>query len=84
MGAAHIGIPLEDTDVTFRTNLVTLSDAHRYEDRVMLDHSADEITTEEANILIEAISTCFTNEFLCFYKGVSYRHCLLWKDESLD
>src|SRR5665647_664336 len=50
--AVSMGIPLSDTDVTFRTNLVTLSEADRYEDRVILDHSADEITTEEARLII--------------------------------
>ena len=46
--AASIGVPLKDNDVTFRCNLVTLSDEENYEDKTMLDYSAGEITTEEA------------------------------------
>ena len=46
--AASIGVDLKDTDVTFRTNLVTLSDEANYEDKTMLDYSAGEISTEEA------------------------------------
>lgn len=82
--AASIGIQMNDTDIAFRTNLVTLSDAGEYSQRIMLDHSSDEITTAEAGQLIDAINDCFSNDFLTFYKGVSYRHCLIWKDGSLD
>lgn len=82
--AVSMGIPLSDTDVTFRTNLVTLSEADRYEDRVILDHSADEITTEEARLIIEDTNRYLENDFFTFYAGVSYRHCLLWKEGSLD
>ncbi len=46
----------------------------------MLDHSADEITTPEADLLIKALDEKLGNEFRRFYTGVSYRHCLLWKD----
>ena len=35
--AASIGVPLKDNDVTFRCNLVTLSDEENYEDKTMLN-----------------------------------------------
>ena len=39
---------LKDTDVSFRCNLVTLSEEEgAYEDRVILDHSADEISSRD-------------------------------------
>ncbi len=82
--AASIGIDLRDTDVTFRTNLVTLSEAKRYEDRVMVDYSSDEISTEEAHQLLDTIQAHFNNELYTYYKGISYRHCLLWEKGSLD
>ena len=82
--AISMGVPMAADDVTFRTNLVTLSEAENYEDRIMLDHSCDEITTEESVPLIEEVNRQFKNDFLSFYKGVSYRHCLLWKNGSLD
>lgn len=82
--AASIGIDLRDTDVTFRTNLVTLSEAERYEDRVMVDYSSDEISTEEAHQLLDTIQAHFNNELYTYYKGISYRHCLLWEKGSLD
>ncbi len=82
--AISMEVPMAADDVTFRTNLVTLSDVENYEDRIMLDHSCDEITTEESVPLIEEVNRNFKNDFLRFYKGVSYRHCLLWKNGSLD
>lgn len=70
--ALSIGIELGESDVTYRTNLVTLSDADKLEDRTMLDYSAGEISTEEAAELISALKTAFSPVEL--YTGVSYRH----------
>ena len=53
--AASIGIPLKDTDVTLRCNLVTLSEEEPFEQKTMLDYSAGEISTEEAKELIAAL-----------------------------
>lgn len=53
--AASIGIDLKDTDVTLRCNLVTLSDDEDYENKTILDYCADDISSEEAKILIEYI-----------------------------
>ena len=50
--AVSIGIDLGADDVTFRCNLVTLSDSDNYEDAEMLDYSAGEISTKEAEVLI--------------------------------
>lgn len=76
--AASIGVKLKDTDVTFRTNLVTLSDDEPYENKIMMDYSAGEISTEEAAQLIEAVEKELGTEFAHFYSGVSYRHLLVW------
>ena len=53
--AASIGIDLQDTDVTLRCNLVTLSEDHSYQDKMMVDYCADDISSQEAKILIEYI-----------------------------
>ena len=53
--AASIGIPLTETDVTYRCNLVTLSEEEPYENKRMLDYSAGEITTAEAKIIISSV-----------------------------
>ena len=78
--AVSMGLTLAPDDVAIRANTVSLSDAERYEDRIMLDNAADEITTEEAAILIEAINKELSDEFKKLYVGVAYRHCLLWKN----
>ena len=79
--AVSMGICMQPDETAFRCNLVTLSeDEALYEDKIMIDHSADEITTEEADELIKALQEHFGNESRTFYTGVSYRHCLIWKD----
>lgn len=78
--AASIGIDLKDTDVTLRCNLVTLSDEEEYEKKTILDYCADDISSEEAKILIEYIQEKLGNDKFRFYPGVSYRHCLVWSN----
>lgn len=78
--AASIGIDLKDTDVTLRCNLVTLSDDEDYEKKTILDYCADDISSEEAKILIEYIQEKLGNDKFRFYPGVSYRHCLVWSN----
>ncbi len=80
--AASIGVDLKDTDVTFRTNLVTLSDEEEYENKTMLDYSAGEISTEEAAELIKAVEEALHTEYAHFFAGVSYRHLLVWANGS--
>ena len=76
--AASIGIDLKNTDVTLRCNLVTLSDEDNYEDKTILDYCADDISSEEAKVLIDYIEENLGNDTFSFYSGVSYRHCLVW------
>lgn len=82
--AASIGIDLKATDVTFRCNLVTLSDEPEYSDKTMVDYCADDISSAEAKILIEYIEEKLGNDTFSFYPGVSYRHCLVWDNGVVD
>jgi 2,3-bisphosphoglycerate-independent phosphoglycerate mutase len=82
--AASMGIDLSDTDVAFRTNLVTLSGDGIYEELTITDHSSGDITSEEAKILIEYINESFGTDTLQFYPGVSYRHALIVKNGSTN
>ena len=82
--AASIGVKMLDNDVTFRTNLVTLSDEENYEDKTMLDYSAGEITTEEAAELIKAIANELDTDVIKYYPGISYRHLCVWNGGSTD
>lgn len=77
--ALSIGAPMKDTDVALRCNLVTLSEEEeKYEERVMIDHSSDEISTEEAAVLIKAVADELGSDTYRFYAGTSYRHCVIW------
>ncbi|MBM6948244.1 cofactor-independent phosphoglycerate mutase [Mordavella massiliensis] len=78
--ALSIGVDMAADDVSFRCNLVTLSEEEeRYEDRHMLDHSSDEISTEDAAILLADLKKDLEREGYTFYAGTSYRHLLVWK-----
>lgn len=82
--AASIGVEMRDDDVTFRTNLVTLSDEENYEDKTMVDYSAGEITTEESTQLIEALAKELDTDNIKFYPGISYRHLCVWNGGSMN
>lgn len=76
--ALSIGVPMKDTDVAIRCNIVTLSEEEPYEEKTIIDHSSGEISTEEASVLLEAVKKELENETYKFYTGTSYRHCLIW------
>ncbi|MGI6096927.1 MAG: cofactor-independent phosphoglycerate mutase [Dethiobacteria bacterium] len=82
--AASMGVELRDSDITFRCNLVTLSEEKVYAQKKMLDHSADEISTAEARELIEAVNDQLGRGKMHFYPGVSYRHLLVWEEGPYD
>lgn len=82
--AVSIGVTLNDEDVTMRCNLVTLSEESNFEEKIMVDYSSDEITTEEAKELIKALKPMVDNEIMTLYSGISYRHCLKIKGYSKE
>lgn len=73
--AVAMGISLSDADVTYRTNLVTLSGEPVFAARTMLDYSSGEISSVESGELIEALQPVFAAHGLELYAGISYRHC---------
>ena len=77
--ALSIGVDMKATDIALRCNIVTLSEEDvPYEERTILDHSSDEISTEDAAVLLDAVKEVFENEIYHFYVGTSYRHLLIW------
>ena len=83
--AASIGIDMKPTDVSLRCNLVTLSeDGKPYEEKTIEDYCADDISTEEAQELIDAVQKELGSDTFHFYTGVSYRHCLIWRGGTTD
>ena len=76
--ALSIGVDMLPTDVSYRCNLVTLSEEPGdYQDKIILDHSADEITTQEAVILLNDLKKYLEIPGYTFYPGISYRHLLI-------
>ena len=82
--AISIGIPMSDADVSFRCNLVTVTEAEPYEEKVIIDHSSGEITSEESAELIKAVQDKLGQPGLTFFPGISYRHILLWENGPWD
>lgn len=79
--ALSIGAGMEEGDVAFRCNLVTLTEKDApYEKQTILDHSSDEIRTEDAKILLQAVLDRMEVPDGKFYVGTSYRHCMIWKN----
>ena len=82
--ALSIGVPMKDTDVALRCNIVTVSDGDEpFEEKVIIDHSSGEISTEDCSVLLEAVKKELENETYQFYAGTSYRHCLIWDHGSV-
>ncbi|MDR1629909.1 MAG: cofactor-independent phosphoglycerate mutase [Oscillospiraceae bacterium] len=82
--AVSIGVKLLDTDVTLRCNLVTLSEEADYSEKMMIDYSAGDISSKDAAEIIKSVQERFGNEIFSFYNGVSYRHCLVWQNGTVD
>lgn len=82
--ALSIGAPLNDGDVTFRANLVTLSDEENFSEKTMTDYSSDEISTDEAKILIDYLKENLPLGSLKLFSGISYRHLLVWPNGSTN
>jgi len=79
--AANLGIDLEDDDVAFRCNLITvLGDT-------LSDYSAGHISSKEAAALVRHLDQKLGTNRVRFFPGVSYRHLVLIKrgvDEHLE
>ena len=78
--ALSIGIKFGIDDASYRCNLVTLSDETEYESRTMIDYSSDEISTAEGKELLEYVGNRLGTDQIRFYSGISYRHCVIWKN----
>jgi 2,3-bisphosphoglycerate-independent phosphoglycerate mutase len=79
--AASIGVRLDDEDVAYRCNFVTLiSNAGK---TIMDDYSSGHISTAEARELIYGLSSALKSNGISFYPGISYRHLMVWRNGSV-
>lgn len=81
--ALSVGVEMEPDDIIFRANVVTLTEEEPYAQKTILDHSSGEISTAEADALMDAIRENFNDETFQFYTGTSYRHIMVWKHGRL-
>ena len=85
--ALSIGVPMKDTDIALRMNIVSITDDPTlpFEKQTIIDHSSSEISTEDCAVLVEAVRKQLECEEFKFYVGTSYRHCLIWdKGQIID
>ncbi len=81
--ALSIGVDMKPTDISFRCNIVTVSEEEAdYSDKTIIDHSSSEISTEDAAVLLKAVSDVLEKEYAGykFYVGTSYRHLTIWEN----
>lgn len=81
--ALSVGVTMEPTDIIHRCNLVTLSENEPYAEKTIIDHSSGEISTADADILMDAVREAFNNEQFQFFTGTSYRHITVWKNGTV-
>ncbi len=77
--ALSIGVPMKETDIALRCNIVTISEGDEpFSEKTIIDHSSSEISTEDCAVLLEEVAKELADETYQFYVGTSYRHCLIW------
>ena len=72
--AASMGVELKGNDVALRCNTICV------ENGFIKNHSAGQISTEEATVLIKELNSKLGTSEIKFYPGVSYRHLLVLKN----
>lgn len=79
--ALSIGVPMKETDIALRCNIVTISEKEDvFEEKTIIDHSSSEISTEDCAVLLEAVREELQKAPYYFYVGTSYRHCMIWEN----
>ncbi len=72
--ATSLGIPVDEGEVLFRCNLVSVKDGK------MHDYSAGHIGNEEAQRIIHDLNDQLGNDTITFFPGLNYRHILKIKN----
>ncbi|HEY93884.1 MAG TPA: cofactor-independent phosphoglycerate mutase [Dehalococcoidia bacterium] len=68
--ATSLGIPVDEGEVLFRCNLVSVKDGK------MHDYSAGHIGNEEAQRIIDDLNNQLGSDTITFFPGLNYRHIL--------
>ncbi len=81
--AASMGVALKPNQVAFRMNLVTL-DLRSDDEIIMLSHSSGDISTAEAEQIVESLKQGIRTPEITIHQGVAYRHLLVWDNGPED
>ncbi len=76
--AAALKAPVDENDIIFRMNLVTVSEFS--ENGIMIDYSAAHITDKEAKKIISSLKENLEDEAWKIIPGFQYRHLLIRKN----
>ena len=76
--ALSVGVQMKPTDVVLRCNIVTVTEDEPFAEKTIIDHSSGEISTQDADILMDAVREAFDNDTFRFYTGTSYREITVW------
>ena len=82
--ALSVGVEMAEDDIIFRANIVTLTEDEPYSQKTILDHSSGEISTEDADVLMDVIREAMNSADYQFYTGTSYRHIMVWKQGQVQ
>lgn len=81
--ALSVGVEMKPTDVVMRCNIVTVTENEPFAEKAIIDHSSGEISTRDADILMDAVRQAFNNEVFQFYTGTSYRELTVWNEGQI-
>ena len=81
--AASMGVALKANQVAFRMNLVSL-DLRSEDEIIMLSHSSGDISSAEAEQVVESLKEEISTPEITIYQGVAYRHFLVWDNGPED
>lgn len=81
--AASMDVALKPNQVAFRMNLVTL-DLRSDDEIVMVSHSSGDISTAEAEQIVDSLKQGIKTPEITIYQGVAYRHLLVWDNGPED
>ncbi len=81
--AASMDVALKPNQVAFRMNLVTL-DLRSDDEIIMVSHSSGDISTAEAEPIVDSLKQGIKTPEITIYQGVAYRHLLVWDNGPED
>ncbi len=76
--AVSMGIELNDKDIAFRCNMVTIKN------NIMESFTAHHIEDKYVSNIIETLREEFKNDGIEFYKGVGYRNLMVIRDAEIN